>query len=141
MSSELNPYSIPLMFTIHSGVPLAMMEPSLDAAAVTIAFVRGRHAPSLVVEIVPATTTLVYFGQSVGALITLERYGTWKFLDSLMSCRFFRTDCEFAFGNVPEWRIMGTWSDGTPVSGTQIEINPEAPPASSGCFLVSSQAR
>jgi hypothetical protein len=42
-------------------------------------------------------------------------YGTWKWLDALMSCSFDGEWCEYALGNTPEQRLMGTWSDGTPV--------------------------
>jgi acetyl esterase/lipase len=42
-------------------------------------------------------------------------YGPWKWLDALMGCAFDGEWCEYALGNTPEQRSMGTWSDGTPV--------------------------
>jgi acetyl esterase/lipase len=46
----------------------------------------------------------------------LDWYGTWKWLDALMGCAFDGEWCEFALGNTPEQRFMGTWSDGVPVT-------------------------
>jgi hypothetical protein len=46
----------------------------------------------------------------------LDWYGTWKFLDGMMGCAFDGQWCEYAFGNTPEQRYMGTWSDGVPVN-------------------------
>jgi pimeloyl-ACP methyl ester carboxylesterase len=43
-------------------------------------------------------------------------YGTWKWLDALMGCSFDGEWCEYALGNTPEQRFMGTWSDGVPVA-------------------------
>jgi hypothetical protein len=43
-------------------------------------------------------------------------YGTWKWLDALMSCAFAGEWCEYALGNTPEQRFMGVWSDGVPVT-------------------------
>jgi len=49
------------------------------------------------------------------ALDALDWYGIWKLTDALMSCTFTGASCEYAFGNTPEQRFMGTWSDGTAV--------------------------
>jgi acetyl esterase/lipase len=46
----------------------------------------------------------------------LDWYGTWKWLDALMGCSFDGEWCEYALGNTPEQRFMGTWSDGVPVA-------------------------
>jgi hypothetical protein len=46
----------------------------------------------------------------------LDWYGTWKWLDALMACAFAGEWCEYALGNTPEQRFMGTWSDGVPVT-------------------------
>jgi hypothetical protein len=46
----------------------------------------------------------------------LDWYGTWKLLDALMGCAFDGEWCEYALGNTPEQRFMGTWSDGVPVA-------------------------
>jgi len=50
------------------------------------------------------------------ALDALDWYGIWKLTDALMSCTFTGEWCEYAFGNTPEQRFMGTWGDGTPVT-------------------------
>ena len=44
--------------------------------------------PPLVADHFVPLTTLVFFGASVGALNTLDWYGTWKFADALMGCSF-----------------------------------------------------
>ena len=69
-----------------------------------------RHgAPPLVVDHgTPATDVF-------GTVNALDWYGTWKLLDALMACSFDGTWCEYALGNTPEQRFMGTWSDGVPV--------------------------
>ena len=51
-------------------------------------------------------------------------YGTWKWLDALMGCAFDGEWCEVAFGNTPEQRFMGTWSDGVPVAEALVTDSP-----------------
>ena len=46
----------------------------------------------------------------------LDWYGTWKLLDGLMACTFEGEFCEYVFGDTPEARFMGEWSDGVPVT-------------------------
>jgi pimeloyl-ACP methyl ester carboxylesterase len=46
----------------------------------------------------------------------LDWYGSWKIFDALTDCAFFGLDCEYALGNTPEHRWMGSWSDGEPVT-------------------------
>ena len=41
-----------------------------------------------------------------------------------MTCSFANEDCEFALGNTPEQRFMGTWSDGVPVAEPIITDDP-----------------
>ena len=55
----------------------------------------------------------------------LDWYGTWKWLDALMSCAFNGEWCEYALGNTPEQRFMGTWSDGVPVMEAEVTDTPE----------------
>jgi len=56
-------------------------------------------------------------GHGVGYLPdAFDWYGTWKWLDALMGCSFAGEWCEYALGNTPEQRFMGTWSDGVPVA-------------------------
>jgi acetyl esterase/lipase len=54
----------------------------------------------------------------------LDWYGTWKLLDALMDCAFAGEWCEYALGNTPEQRFMGTWSDGVPVAEAQVTDDP-----------------
>jgi acetyl esterase/lipase len=51
-------------------------------------------------------------------------YGTWKWLDALMSCAFDGEGCEYALGNTPEQRFMGEWSDGVPVTEALVTDDP-----------------
>jgi hypothetical protein len=51
-------------------------------------------------------------------------YGTWKWLDALMSCAFAGEWCEYALGNTPEQRFMGEWSDGVPVTEAVVTVDP-----------------
>ncbi len=51
----------------------------------------------------------------VDALDAADRYSIWKLADALFACAFEGTWCEYALGNTPEQRFMGTWSDGVPV--------------------------
>jgi predicted alpha/beta hydrolase family esterase len=53
-------------------------------------------------------------------------YGTWKWLDALMSCAFEGEWCEVALGNTPEQRYMGEWSDGVPVTEAVVTDDPAA---------------
>jgi hypothetical protein len=57
----------------------------------------------------------------------LDWYGTWRVLDDLMNCSFANTDCQYVFGNTPQQRFMGTWSDGTLVKEAIIPDNPSTP--------------
>jgi thioesterase domain-containing protein len=54
----------------------------------------------------------------------LDWYGTWKLLDALIACAFDGEWCEYALGNTPEQRFMGTWSDGVPVAEALITDAP-----------------
>ena len=55
----------------------------------------------------------------------LDWYGTWKWLDALMSCAFAGEWCEVALGNTPEQRFMGVWSDGVPVTEAVVTDEPD----------------
>lgn len=46
---------------------------------------------------------------------TGEYYGVWKLSTALMTCAIDDVWCEYALGDTPEQRSMGTWSDGVPV--------------------------
>jgi hypothetical protein len=81
---------------------------------------------------VSLTTQVVLAGTAFGDLNGFDWYGTWKWLDALMSCSFAGQDCQVALDNTPEQRFMGAWSDGVPVAEPQItdEPGPPAVPAS-----------
>jgi hypothetical protein len=51
-------------------------------------------------------------------------YGIWKLADGLLACAFTDTWCEYALGNTPEQRFMGTWSDGVPVTELVVTDDP-----------------
>ena len=53
-------------------------------------------------------------------------FGAWKLSDALFACAFEGTWCEFALGNTPGQRYMGTWSDGVPVAELQVFDNTTA---------------
>jgi hypothetical protein len=57
----------------------------------------------------------------------LDWYGTWKWADALMSCSFAGKDCQYALGDTPEQRFMGTWSDGVPIAEPQVTEDPGTP--------------
>ncbi|CAG5080720.1 T9SS type A sorting domain-containing protein [Parvicella tangerina] len=72
-----------------------------------------------------------YDGGTVSTVITggyvaskqdaVDYFCYWKLADALLNCTFYGTDCEYAFGDTPEQRFMGEWSDGTPVIELQVE--------------------
>jgi hypothetical protein len=70
----------------------------------------------------PVPGTAVY-----ATLNALDWYGTWRLGDALMSCSFAGHDCEYAFGNTPEQRFMGYWSDGVPVAELEVIAEPGPP--------------
>jgi dienelactone hydrolase len=53
-------------------------------------------------------------------------YGIWKLTDALLACVFADTWCDYALGNTPEQRFMGTWSDGVPVTELEVTDDPSA---------------
>ncbi len=59
-----------------------------------------------------------------GRLDALDWYGTWKLLDALIACSIDGTWCEYALGNTPEQRFMGSWSDGMPVAELEATDDP-----------------
>ena len=79
----------------------------------------------------PLSTNLSYDGGTTSTVITggylasktdaVDYYCYWKLADALLNCTFYNTDCEYAFGDTPEQRYMGEWSDGTSVVELQVE--------------------
>lgn len=76
---------------------------------------------------VSLTTQIVAAGAAFGSLNAFDGYGTWKWLDALMSCSFSAQECQVALGNTPEQRFMGVWSDGVPVREPQVTDDPGPP--------------
>lgn len=52
---------------------------------------------------------------SEGDVNALDRMGYWKWFDGLLAAAFYGRHREYALGNTPEQRNMGTWPDGTPI--------------------------
>jgi acetyl esterase/lipase len=67
-------------------------------------------------------------GPDWASLDALDWYGLWKPLDALLACTFSGESCDVAFGNTPQQRYMGTWSDGVPVKEAEVTDDP-GPPA------------
>jgi pimeloyl-ACP methyl ester carboxylesterase len=59
-----------------------------------------------------------------GTLDALDWYGIWKWADALIACSIDGAWCEYALGNTPEQRFLGTWSDGTPVQEPLVTDDP-----------------
>ncbi|MBP7821667.1 MAG: hypothetical protein KA010_02010 [Saprospiraceae bacterium] len=51
---------------------------------------------------------------------SVDYYCYWKLLDALQQCVRASDECNICFGNTPEQRFMGKWSDGTPVRELEI---------------------
>jgi hypothetical protein len=45
----------------------------------------------------------------------------WRSFDALRACALYGTDCQYALGNTPQDRYIGTWSDGVPIIGLKIQ--------------------
>lgn len=54
----------------------------------------------------------------------IDFYGLWKLFDGLMDAAFHGRNREYALGDTPEQRFMGTWSDGTPVKELVVTDRP-----------------
>jgi acetyl esterase/lipase len=50
-----------------------------------------------------------------GLTNALHWYGFWKWFDALTDAAFYGKNREYALGNTPQQRFMGTWSDGQAV--------------------------
>jgi len=57
-----------------------------------------------------------------GGIDALDFYGYWKWLDALTDAAFYGTHREWALGDTPEQRYLGTWSDGRPVKPAIVEL-------------------
>ncbi len=47
----------------------------------------------------------------------------WRSWDALRSCAYTGQECEYALGNTPQNRFIGTWSDGTPIVGLKVQTS------------------
>jgi hypothetical protein len=45
----------------------------------------------------------------------------WRSFDAMRDCAYAGANCQYALGDTPENRYMGTWSDGTPMIGLKIQ--------------------
>jgi predicted esterase len=52
-----------------------------------------------------------------------DYYCYWKLSEALLNCTFYNTNCEYAFGDTPEQRFMGQWSDSTAIVELTVEPN------------------
>ena len=59
---------------------------------------------------------------NVGKLDAVDFYGYWKLFDALLDCTRTNANCEYAFGNTPEQKNMGKWSDGKAVKKLKITL-------------------
>lgn len=70
----------------------------------------GHGTPPLVADhLFPQT------GRAGGEIDALDWFGLWRPLDALMNCADRQVECDLALGEGEEHRLMGLWSDGTPV--------------------------
>jgi hypothetical protein len=68
--------------------------------------------------------TNTFIQLSAGVIDAVDFYCYWKLQDALMDCALNNQNCDVAFGDTPQQRYMGQWSDGTPVR--ELEITPSA---------------
>lgn len=54
----------------------------------------------------------------------MDYFSTWKLFDALIDYAFYGIEQEYCFGNTPEQRFMGYWSDGIPVTELLITDSP-----------------
>jgi pimeloyl-ACP methyl ester carboxylesterase len=62
----------------------------------------------------------------VSKLDAVDYYGYWKLFDALAESTRTGQYLDYAFGDTPEQRFMGLWSDGTPVKPLKVHL-PEIP--------------
>ncbi len=90
---------------------IAPMAPRKEAAVLLSQ--QGEHSPKAVIDL------LRLKGNRVDAL---HYYGYWKLADALIDTAFHGINDEYVFGDTPQLRYMGTWSDGTPVA--ELRVHP-----------------
>ncbi len=57
-----------------------------------------------------------------GTIDALDYNGYWKLFDALLDCSRNNNNCNIAFGNTPEQRSLGSWSDGTSIKELEVTI-------------------
>ena len=62
-----------------------------------------------------------------GTVDAMDYYGYWKLFDALLDCAQMGNNCHFAFGNTPQQRSLGVWSDGTQIKEFEVLIPEEKP--------------
>ena len=80
--------------------------------------VAGHFAPAAFKQIVTATRPGgdgLWLPPATVRADALDFFGTWKLFDVLTDAAFFGRNHEYALGDTPHQRNMGTGSDGTPV--------------------------
>ncbi|MGC4191260.1 MAG: hypothetical protein QM589_08850 [Thermomicrobiales bacterium] len=73
-----------------------------------------------------ADHTAVGTGNRADGIDAIDWFALWRSHDALMSCAADGTDCAYAFGDTPEHRDMGTWSNGIPITPLLITQGPPA---------------
>lgn len=66
-------------------------------------------------------STVITGGYVASKLDAVDFYCYWKLADALLQCTFYGNFCEYAYGDTPEQRNMGQWSDGTPIIPLVVE--------------------
>lgn len=62
------------------------------------------------------------YGYYKSKLDAIDYYCYWKLMDALLDYTRTGKNKEYAFGNTPQQRCMGFWSDGTPVREMQVTV-------------------
>ncbi len=57
-----------------------------------------------------------------GDLNAIDYYGYWKLFDAMLDCSRNGSNCNFAFGDTPEQRSLGIWSDGTSIKEFEVIV-------------------
>lgn len=73
-----------------------------------------RHGSPMISAGHLAPATRDQFGEDA-----VDYYAVWKLSDALFACASSGEWCAYAFGDTPEQRFMGVWSDGVPVTGLE----------------------
>ena len=60
--------------------------------------------------------------QKKGKIDAMDYYGYWRLFDALLDCARDGKNCNMAFGNTPEQRTLGQWSDGTLIKEFEVLV-------------------